>query len=353
MVAEKYKKLKDKGVREMVRYAGEDIKQFLNVKGAKSENTKNTYERHIEQFVKEVFNTDMNHLTKDQLEMINYDLLQKFQNEMRSAVNEKGERIYKNSTINGKVTAIRTMLKFLKARKKVNVDIEELELLEELPKDSIQTKYVSVGDALEIADWLYKNEKHKAFEKRVIIYMLIETGNRIRQVLNTKWSDFENVNGKILLKNRGKGNKMKNEVIPEKLYEMLLKLKGYDEKVFSIPYGTMYDSIKRATKNLGLDEEIAAHSFKRTALTYVATSTGGNVMAIQKKGGHSTPQMAVYYAQEAEAVENGAFSSTYGIDQKLYESVDHSLLLEAIGNMNSDFKIMLNAELNRLNNKEK
>lgn len=259
MVAEKYKKLKDKGIREMVRYAGEDIKQFLDVKGSKSENTKNTYERHIEQFVKEVFNTDMKHLTKDQLEMINYDLLQKFQNEMRSAVNEKGERIYKNSTINGK----------------------------------------------------------------------------------------------ILLKNRGKGNKMKNEVIPEKLYEMLLKLKGDNEKVFSIPYGTMYDAIKRATKSLGLDEEIAAHSFKRTALTYVATSTVGNVMAIQKKGGHSTPQMAVYYAQESEAVENGAFSSTYGIDQKLYESVDHSLLLEAIGNMNSDFKIMLNAELNRLKDNEK
>lgn len=345
MVAEKYKSIKEKGATPMVRYAGEDIKGYLNDKAKKSENTARSYKNDIEYFLDDVFNTDIDHVTIDQLERLDYDLLKMYQDNLYKEKLEKGKG--KNTTINRKIASVRSLYKHLSGRGKIKINKDMLDSVENLSDDSEQTEYISVQDSLRIAEWFKKYEKHDAIQKSNIIYMAIETGKRISEILNLKWSDIKDIEGKIYITGKGKGKKKYSEVIPDELYELLLKGKISEEYVFTVKYPTLYASLKRVIKKLDINENVSLHSFRRTSLTYVYHTTG-DLKAVQAKGNHATTQMASYYAAESDKYANGVFAGVYGLDKDLYKKVETSLLLEALGNIKEETRMMINLEIKKL-----
>ncbi len=329
----------------------EAIEEFLQDKLKKSENTYIAYKSDIAHFFKSIFNKQIQHISKSDLENINLNKLKTYLNNLYiDALN--GKINCSNKTINRKQAAIKSMIKYLKGINIISNDISYLELIESLPDDSEEIRYMPKHLALKYADFFLKHEAHKPLEKHLLVMLALDTGLRLSELLDLRWNQFVVDGAHVTIHGRGKGNKKWIDKINyELMYKKLLPLKTNEkDKLFSLSRKNVHDMMQRAKKHFGHEDiNYSFHSFKKTAVTFAYRATGSLEQA-QKKGRHASLETTKIYLEEEELLVTGVISLGETINPLEYRNATHEELIKALDDIPDDLLFRLNMLLSR--NKE-
>jgi len=323
----------------------EQIQMFLRKKGLKSEKTMINYEKDIKDFFKVVREKDINELNKNDIQ-VTLDDFDRFILEMVDT--EK----YENTSINRKVNAVRSLLKYLAAKKLVD-DISYFSEIERLPENIKGYGVLTVEEVKELAQ-LALQEREKKFIKHYLILFALDTRIRKSALLNLKWTDFEIKNEDVVIKGIDKGNKHFTRKISKQFYDKLLTIKSNDERVFPMDRKTVDRMMKRLLKKMNIPEEryIVFHSIRKAGITFHYEYTKDPISTM-KAAGHSQFQTTIRYINDNDVDIMGVISMSDTIDKDLYRKVEHEILLQAVDNLPVDYKIILNSKINEILNNHK
>lgn len=326
------------------------IEQFFTQKKQRNKNTFKSYYNDIDHFFNSVFGKSYMYVTEHEFnEKTTLEYIMAYFDELFYQVDDDGNRLFSNATINRKQSSVKGLLKFLKVKKAYIHDLSELDLIKNLPKETKTIEVISFEHAMEYAEWLKKNERFKGEEKYMIIKLAIDTGLRASELISLKWNQFTIEGETVLMNGYGKGNKKWIERINIDLYNELLPFKNDSEKVFSLSYSDLSKMMNRAKNALGdSDRAISFHSFKKCAVSSVFKMTG-NILKAQNKGKHNSILTTRIYLENEDYGMTGIVSLGGEIDDKeLYKKVDKKTLLKAIESMNKDFLFVLNSKIKEL-----
>jgi integrase len=286
---EKVSGLKDYAVYEDIMAFLEEFDQKSNDKRQnrkiEKSSTRVSYEKNIREFFKILLNKDIEHLTETDLKLKKRDVIS-----YRKILQENGNS---NNTVNQKVASLRSLFTFLNGEHDVKVDVFKLKKLDET------TNHYGVLNQTEAEMFAETalTEREKPYLKKMMILFAIRTSFRIDEVLNVKWSSFEEVDGVYKVSVRGKRNKLVTNAISSKLYNQILELKeinkktkwnGDPELVFQIDESAVNKMMKRLREKLNIPTErnIVFHSFRKVAINWELDTTGRVDKAAQQ-GNHS------------------------------------------------------------------
>ena len=157
-------------------------------------------------------------------------------------------------------------------------------------------------------------EKEKSWRNRLILKTLYMTGVRVSELVQMKLKHFKvRADSEIQVTVLGKGNKVRSVLIPLELWEEILnfstleKLSPKTENDFIFrsqkkPYvgldpATVFDVVKKAAKNAGLNKEPSPHWFRHTSATH-AVENGAPIHVVQASLGHSSIQTTGKYLSQ-------------------------------------------------------
>lgn len=325
------------------------VEQFLKQKYQRNVNTYRNYLLDIEHFFQSMFGKHYSFVTKDELNQVaNIDGLMTYFDSLYDITNDTGKRLFTNVTINRKQSSIKALLKFLKIKKVYDNDLTELELIQNLPKDTKSIEVISFDTAMKYAEWIKENEKVKANEKYIIVKLAIDSGLRASELLSLKWNQFEKDLNCVVMRGRGKGNKDWIEKISLQFYEEILTLKADSEYVFTLNYDNLVRMMNRVKKAFGVsDKNISFHSFKKCSVTSAYKLTG-DILEAQRKGRHSSLDTTRLYTESEDYGITGLISLGNSVPKDLYKNVDNETLIKAIELMNKDFIYILNNKIAEL-----
>lgn len=254
-------------------------------------NTKNTYLKAIDQFFN-FCNTGVNNIhtisVKEIQEYINY-----LKNELK----------YKNSTINIKLSALKSffnkaslLLDFvnpfcilrdmsIKTNQKVDISFSKDQALQGYEVKRLLDYYNNRA--------ITENEKNSYTSKRnyLLISLLYFHGLRISEALNIKVEDITKYNNSYCINIIGKGNKPRKIKINNDLYEKIIML--HDEGfIFRTLEGkqlsriSIAKDIKRVAKKV-LNKDIHLHTFRHSFATNMINITK-DISKVSKYLGHSS-----------------------------------------------------------------
>jgi integrase len=249
-------------------------------------NTRVSYEKNLREFFKITLNKDIEHLTEDDLNFKKRDVIA-----YRKVLQENGNS---NSTVNQKMASVKSCVVFLNSEHNVNVAAFELKRLDETP---VHYGILNQTEAELFAQTAFETEREKGYLKKMMILFAIRTSFRLDEVLNVKWSSFEEVDGVYKVSVRGKRNKLVTNAISSKLYNQIAQLKemnleskwnGDPELVFQISVDSVNSMMDRLRKKLGFEgKNIVFHSFRKVAINWELETTGRVDKAAQQ-GNHSS-----------------------------------------------------------------
>lgn len=320
---------------------GQYVEMFLNKCRSKSEDTYTTYYNGLQNMSKSIFKTDLLNLTKEDIESLQYEIL----NDYKFELAEKN----KNTTVNNRLSTIKSFIEYLTERKVINYNIHELKFIETLNDDSEITEMIPEETLYEYAEYFELHEQRKGNEKKWATILLLETGNRTQEVLDLKKNQFVKDNESYVLKskgkNKGKGNVEYIERIGLELYNELMKLNPESDKVFSISYGQLCDAFNRANLYFGnLDIKYTPHSIKHLAVTLEYRYTG-DILKAQRKGKHASIETTRRYLRVSETSDVGAYSRRLNMDDDLYANVGLDELVDVISQLPKDVQALINQKL--------
>lgn len=323
----------------------EQIQMFLRKKGLKSEKTMINYEKDIKDFFKVVRGKDINELNKNDIQ-VTLDDFDRFILEMVDT--EK----YENATINRKVNAVRSLLKYLAAKKLVD-DISYFSEIERLPENIKGYGALSVDEVLRLAELALK-EREKGKIKHYLILFALDTCIRKSALLNLKWDDFEEREDGVIVKVVDKGNSQFRQKISKEFYNGLLTIRNGSEYVFPMDRKTVDRMMKRLVNQMDelKNRNIVFHSIRKAGVTFQYRLTG-DLMQAKKAANHKKAETTLIYIQEQDYGITGAVSSSQSIDLELYKKVPYEVLLAATEQMKNDYKIILNSKINEILNNHK
>jgi integrase len=325
------------------------IEKFLTKHEYNSKGTARAYKYDIEMFFREMKGKELQHLTREDVQ-ITYDDFEDFIQKLFKA-EEDGERTFSNKTINRKVVAVKSLLRYL-AGKKIVDDISYLNLIESLPEHSISHGVLESNEVFEMAELArYEGKKGEVF--RLMILFSLDTCARKAECLSMKWSNFIEKPDGVLVKNIGKGNKEFRQLISKDFYKELLTLKedGVD-KVFQIGDRTvdrMMASLKEKMQ-IPEDRHISFHSIRKSGVTFRFRLTQ-DILEAKRAANHSNINTTMLYLQEEDYGALGAVSSAGKLDMNLYKEVENYVLVKAIEMCKRDFQVLLNLKIQEILNK--
>src|SRR5690606_3618696 len=223
------------------------VQLFFKHHEGKSKETYKTYFNSLQLMAKNLFNTDIFNLTIENIESLDYEKLEKYKYQLQ----EKNA----NTTINNRISAIKTFIEYLSANRIIRYNIAELSHVKPLNDDGDITEMIPEETLYQYVDFFENHEKRKGLEKKWATLLLLETGNRANEVLGltkdqlVRYGDFYVVKSKG--SKRGKGNKDYIERIGEELYNELMQLNPESNKVFSISYDMLNSAFNRANEHFG------------------------------------------------------------------------------------------------------
>lgn len=326
---------------------------FFNLRAKGSSNTEKAYRRNINQFIKDQFGYELKYLIIEDLRKINYKLISDYFRNMYEELKENGEKKYKNSTLNNKLTSIKEFIKYMKFRKIVEIDLLELDYIKSFSKDSESHETVPMNIVLQMLENIKQNEDYLVNEKVWFIKIAVETGLRMSEVLRLTKDQFYEFEDYILIKsksNRSKGNKDWKEKVSREFYEDLREelFKEERQELFNISQTAISEMLNRTQERLGIGKKYSPHSFKRTAVNNTKQYTNDS-RAAMRKGKHSNESTTNnHYIDDVEHGATGYFSMQSRVDNSLYSKVSHQELLEAINNLDEGSKLKLNSKLQEL-----
>lgn len=326
---------------------GEDIERYLRECEMNSERTGQNYRGDISRFLKEVFNTSIEDVTREQLDSVDYDTIVDYRHGLTKNL--------ANSTVNRYINTIKSLMKNLKANNIIKSDISFLDVIKALSARTEEIEYMPIEVVHKYVEEAGKDRNHASL-KQVAIKISVECALRLDEVLNLKIGQFTVDGNEVTLKGYGKGGKEYLDKLGIELYKEIVQVSGVNEnnpneKIFSqLSTKNITDMMTRIKKKLNYNNRnYSFHSFKKTSVTYAYRLTG-DILEAQRKGRHRSLDTTRKYLKNEDYGMTGLFS-TQNIDDKMYEKVAHEDLIEVISSMNKDFQFLLNSKLNSLKNK--
>jgi site-specific recombinase XerD len=256
----------------------EVIQTFLLRKGQDSENTKDTYERHIRDFFRTMRNKELEQLVATDL-VFEKNQVEAYQVKLK-------EHGYKGATVNNAITAIKRVYEKLEDNGfAVSANWFKLERYDEHDTQAYDT--LTHNEVLAIIDFVSKTRKGK--EKALLVRLAYATAFRKESLLTMKWNQILNENGQWYAKVLGKGNEWSYKKLTDDLYNALMEFKDETgrEDIFQLTDRTVQKMMNKIRENFDFgDRNIVFHSFKKASLNEVNIITGGDLKAIQAHGDH-------------------------------------------------------------------
>lgn len=312
----------------------EDINAFLDEFDQKSNDkrqnrvgknekssTRISYEKNIREFFKILFNKEIEHLTEEDLKSIKKrDVIA-----YRKTLQDNGNS---NSTVNQKMASVKSCMTFLNGEYDINTAVFELKRLDEVVQHYgilNQTEAEMFADAA-------MSEREKPYLKKMLIITAIRTSFRIDELLNLKWSNFEEVDGVMKVFILGKRNKIVSNGITINLFNQILKLKeinkqtkwsGDPEIVFQISENSVNQMMSRLRKKLNINPErkVTFHSFRKVAINWEADNGDINKAALQ--GNHSSIDVLYknYLSKQRDYSDSAGVRMEQGIDLEFLDDL--------------------------------
>lgn len=329
---------------------GNDIENYLKVKGKHSKNTENSYRGDFGRFLREVFHTTIEDVTVEQLNSIDYSLIMQYRDNMDQEVT--------NNTINRHMSTISAIMKHLKNRNVLVSDVSYLDEVKKLPAQPVEIAYMP-PEIVDIYTLEAGKEKNHPELKQSLIMIAVECALRLNEALNLEIGQFTIEGDTVVLKGYGKGNKeyfdrINIDVYKEVVSTMVSNPDNPKSKLFS-PLSTknITDMMLRIKNKLGYQHtEYSFHSFKKTGVTMAYEASGNDILEAQRKGRHSSLDTTRRYLRGRDYGATGLYSLRKQ-DENLYMKVDYEELLEGLEEMDKGFLLLLNAKLNRKKQKQK
>lgn len=317
------------------------IARFLKEKSLDSKNTAQNYASALRMMAKEVFNKELIDLTKEDIETFTHDKI----TEYKYFLLENGSS---NNTVNSRLFAITSTIRNLKANKAIDYDIGDLDLVKTLFNDKIATECIPEDTLMEYVEYFEASER-KGLEKKWASLLLLETANRAEEIVSIRKDQFVKDGDTYILKSKGKnvgkGNKEYYERIGSEMYDELMLLNPDSEKVFSISYKALYGAFVRANEAFGnVMIKYTPHSIKHLALLLEWNVTK-DILAVQRKGKHSSIETTRGYLKVFEVVIVGAYTRRKNTNLDLYKHVENEKLIEAISDLPLDVRVLINQKL--------
>lgn len=265
-----------------------DIDTFLKEE-ITNEHTRRGYEFDIKYFFQYMRDKSLNELTTADLWFEYKDILR-----YRSHLKNK---YTKSATIERKIASVSKLYRYF-AKNNYKINPHAFELGREDADDTNGADPLSVPEAIEMAEMA--KELRNGEEKSLIIELAYMTSFRISAILDLTWDKF-NYAGNDLWEIRINHKRKKDKKpIFDETYQRLKALKKSDtDKVFSVSYTTIYETIKMLAKKMGIEDErkITPHSLKKTMINWTLDQLK-DVLLAAKQGNHTLDVMQRHYADK-------------------------------------------------------
>jgi len=307
-----------------------------------TDNTRKDYLSSIKDFFGYVKNKDIEELLFADLQLT----LDDFDKYISHLINDKGAVA---STINKKLSGVKSLLRFLKPRGIVN-DIEFISAIKNLQGNTESYNALTDGE-IESLKKFALTEKKLGLEKQLLVRLAYDTCLRRNELLTLKWSQLiDNGDGEVVFKGVGKGQKGFKRKISKEFYDELSQIrKEGDELIFNISDHEFKGFVKRGIDSLEIDSErkIVFHSIRKAGAMYHYKKTK-DILYVQKILGHKDPKTTVIYLEVEDYGALGAESTKGQFDLDIINQVSHEDLLKAIDKMDAPTKILLAQKLKNM-----
>lgn len=307
-LAEKFKSF-DKQKVSIEDFYNEFLTSFI------SKNTQRAYIRDLNYFFEFLKKGDFTPSHPAQIKSHHFSLY-------RDCLIEKG---LSSSTINRRLTCIRSFIKWCQAKKLL--DHNPLDAVK-LPKVQTQNPTNALSDQEAIA-MIEKPDTStiQGRTHRLILVLLFNLGLRRSELTNIKIKDFSMARNHLILNIKGKGEKsrqipisenVKNEIeiyINQHLSE---NSRQFNDDDFLLPSpkfklndrpidgSTIYRIVNRYAKSLGIHKQIGAHSCRATVISHLLDTTQTPIRDVALFAGHSNINTTQRYDKKRKGLDNSA-----------------------------------------------
>jgi Site-specific recombinase XerD len=251
----------------MIPYEEEFVKHLISL--GKSENTISAYLRDL----------------KDLIEfsrVLNKNVLELDKGDFRFFVPFLQKRDLSPSTINRKISSLKTYYRFLMKRGYIKEDplkvIQKPKIPNRIPRPVDTDKILQV-----LKSWEAKNDDE--ILARDIITVLYSTGLRISELLSLKGKDVDLSN--MVVRVRGKGGKYRNVPIVRICAEVLERyIKGPEDRLFNINRFKAYRMIRKIFEKIAKVNGVHPHTLRHSFATHLV-ERGADLKTVQEILGHS------------------------------------------------------------------
>jgi len=323
------------------------IELFFEEKNDKSKDTAETYYYAINSMSNEIFGVNVQNLKKEQIESLNWSVLNKYKAKLKETCS--------NTTVNNRMSGIKSLIRYLTARNVITYNIAELDLVELLNDDSESIEMIPLEILFDYCDYFENFEQRKGKEKRWICLLGLESGNRIQDLLSIRKSQFIKDGDDYILKskgkNRGKGNKEYIKRIGTTLYDELMKLNPESDKVFSVSYNAMLNAFNRANEYFGNTEiKYTPHSIRHLVARLEYLDSNGDILAVKEKLNHDSIETTMRYLKIERVSRIGAYSRMLHTKTDKFKEANLDDLINVISDLPMDVQYLINKKLEDLSN---
>ncbi len=248
-------------------------------------NTRTTYERHIREFFNYQVDKDIEYLSEDDVIIKKNDLM-----DYRTYLAKNKNNT--NATINNKIAALKSLIKFLESEHDCDSSIFNFRPLptEKNPAGSFE----GIPEAEEFAEAAFIHERQNRLMKKLFILFSVRTGARKSEVLRVKWEDitYSSKHDCYLVNfKKTKQKKARPVGISNSFYEELLTLKseyGEHELIFhKLTVDSINDMWHRVCRVLNIPQErnLRPHSLRNTATNF-SYNVSGDIKKVAAFSGH-------------------------------------------------------------------
>lgn len=231
---------------------------------------------------------------------------------------------YASATAAKKLAAIRRFLIFTYMGGATTVNPEALRFFAKSPRVRQDPSY-NVLTEQELSRMLAA-ARASSYRDYVLLAVMAGCGLREAEVVQVKIGDFQEVGeGQILLRVRGKGDKIRNVPISPDLWRLVQRYVIVSRRsftshadtrkpIFASRVGTdkplttrsVQNIVKKYVKAAGITKAISPHSIRHTVGTNMAVNEAP-LLVIQQFLGHSDPKTTMRYIRRAEELANKAY----------------------------------------------
>jgi integrase/recombinase XerD len=240
----------------------------------KSANTQKAYRRDVLEFVTFTSGKELNQITL---------------NDLQSYVNALGSLGHKQTTINRKLAAVKSLFTFMMKSGLVKVNPTALVTLKPV-KDKLSERILTESEVLKII--------YSATEGRdqLILKFLYATGCRVSELVNLTWQDVSERNdGNYQVTLFGKGNKTRTVILHPELSKELREYGNgrsgatpvfRSQKKGHLVPKSINRILERATKKAGINKKVSPHWLRHSHASH-SLERGASVELVRQTLGHS------------------------------------------------------------------